>query len=260
MLLSICLESTQEDLPVVSVHVSNTHHEVLETQLNIWHLVLSRGSDESLDRRDVSRYEIEFTNFVASNEKFKKVVVFKLLPPVHYLYTIMENRKQFYPFGTIKSYEILSLLLKLPAAFEECPALRKLSVDELLKIIRQLEDSDEIDEIKNPMWKFINAHLSYHQMSFENFDTERLSLVLTSIKMNTQPYKSTIMRRTATETLSLLGPYFTQSNVSIEHLIRYAELLLALLRDGDVCIRNRAAEIVLDVIQKGNNKYGKTVQ
>lgn len=258
MLLSICLELTADDLPVVNVKVSNTHHEVLETQLNIWHLMLLRGSDENLDCRDVSRYEIEFTNFVGRNEKFEKIV-FKLLPSVHYLYTVMENRKQFYPFGTIKAYEILSLLLKSPAAFEENPELRRLSVDELLKAIRQLEDCDEIDEIKNPMWRFINAHLLHHQICFENFDNERLSLVLTSIKTNTQPYKSTILRRTATETLSLLGSYFTQSNASIELLIRFAELLLTLLRDGDVSIRNRAAEIVMGLNQKGNSKQGKTV-
>lgn len=259
MLLSICLESTEENLPVLNVQVSNTHHEVLETQLNIWHLMLLRGSEDSSDSRDVYHYEIEFTNFVGSNEKLEKVV-FNLLPAVHYLYTIMENRKQFYPFGTIKAYEILSLLLKSPAAFEQNSELRRLSVDELLQIIRQLEDCDEIDEIKNPMWRFINAHLSYHQISCENFDTEKLSFVLSSIKTNTQSYKSTIMRRAATETLSLLGSYFTKSNDSIEFLIRYAELLLTLLRDADVCIRNRAAEIVMNLIQKGNTKHGEMPQ
>lgn len=259
MLLSNCLQSTDENLPVVTIKILNTHHEVLETQLNVWHLILLRGSDESLDCRDVSRYEIEFSNFVERNEKFEKNL-FNLLPSVHYLYTVMENRKQYYPFGTIKAYEILSLLLKSPTAFEVNPELRRLSVDELLKSIRQLEDCDEIDEIKSSMWRFINAHLSHHRISFQNFDNERFSLVLTSIKTNTQPYKSTILRRTATETLSLLGSYFTQSNASIELLIRFAELLLTLLRDGDVSIRNRAAEIVMGLIQKGNNKHGKTVQ
>lgn len=258
ILLSICIESVDEDVPVVNVPVSNTYHEVLETQLNICHLMLLRESGESLDSRDVSPYEIDFTNFVGSNEKFKKFV-FKLLPSAHYLYAIMENRKQFYPFEMIKAYEILSLLLQSPAAFEENSQLKRLSVDELLKIIRQLEDCDEIDEIKNSIWRYINAHLAHHQISFENFDNERLSLVLTSIKTNTQSYKSSIIRRTATETLSLLGSYFTKSNVSIEHLICYAELLLTLLRDDDICIRNRAAQIVMGLIQKGNNKLGRTV-
>lgn len=263
LLLSTCLSKSNEESEIIDLTVSNTQNELLETQLNIMHLLFLRKTQRPIVRQDYSRYEIEFVDFIRSNEKCIASVV-KLLPSINSLNYIVANRKSFYPYGTIKTYEILSMLLKTKEAFEQYVELQKFSLVDLLQMVKNLIESNEIDEIGDPMWKFINAHLLYHRSNTQQFSKEIIALLIKSAQQNAQPYKTCNLRCTATETLSILSEYFASSIVSADHLIQYVDLIFMLLRDDDVNVRNQTAEIVLDLIteryetsSKLNKKQGK---
>lgn len=262
LLLSIILQSTEEDLPVINVTVRNTPNELLETQLNIWHLMLLQREKKSFASQDFSRHEIEFVDFLGNDSKHQENVS-KLLPPVSHLYYIIQNRAHFYPFGFIKAYEILSLLLAPSNAFENCSDLKKVTIEQLLKMM--LDMNNEIDETIDPMWKFINAQLLHHRADVLGLNDEQLLTVVASIRSNTQAFRCASLRRTGTETLWISSMHFAKPGVSLEMLKEYVDLLLMLLRDDDICIRNRTSDIIMDLlldrddytILKKNSKQGK---
>lgn len=255
-LLSTCHNTSIDELGIVSVPITNTQTELLETQLNVWHLLLLQKCGMSIAGYDFSRNEIELVKFVGDDTNRAEILL-SLLPSVSYLYHIIENEKEYYPFGVVKSYEILGIILGNPNEFDKKRELKEISIDEVMEMIKELSKMDEIDEITEPKWKYINAQILHHTGSNEKkllkTDEINLLMILSIIRRNTQPHKSASLRQIATNTLTLLIPTFMGSNISIDNFINLMDLVLRLLRDDDLDVRNQNAKNVMIIIHDVDN-------
>lgn len=257
LVLSINLENVPNRLPIISTVVSSTQNELIETQLNIKYLLLCQSHERAIQSYDYySRYEIELMKFVAGNEMQQKIIE-SLLPSTKDLYVIMENQKAFYPFGMIRAYEILSILISATDAFEKDPELIPLTTDQLIEIMETTSEQEGIDDITDAMWKYVVAHLKHIQIDRSHVSKRQIASIVLHARQCTQSYKSSSLRQTVTEVFSVIVKYFAECS-DLELLSNFAELLLSLLRDDDFYVRNRISEIVMDLIhgdhyvQKGN--------
>lgn len=249
LLLSINFAKESNQPPITNTLVSNTQKELIETQLNIKYLLLCQSYEKRVLSHDYSRYEIELVRFVAGNELHVKIIQ-NLLPSTKNLYSILHNENEFYPFGVIKAYEILSLLASTPDAFEVDSELNNLTAKQLLKLMATASEQEGIDEITEAMWKYISAQLKH--IDPLQFTAEQISNIILHLRNSAQSYRSPGLRRTVTEIFSIIVKYFVKTN-NLELLINFTELLLSLLRDDDVYVRNRTSEIVMDLIHAGEN-------
>lgn len=163
LLISSNLEFDQKDhndLSMVSLKVVNTQNELIETQLNIKYLLLSESLHESIADSDFSRYEIGLVEFFKRNQR-ADAIISRMLPSIKDLYHIIHHPKQFYPFGVIRAYEILSILINPDNAFEKHHELKRLTFKELEEIMAAANDEEDVDEVVDSMWKYISAHLSH---------------------------------------------------------------------------------------------------
>lgn len=228
----------------VAVISSTSQNELIDTQLNIKYLLLSHLAKKTCVSSDFSRYEIELVKFAAANQS-SCVRLSKLLPGTPDLYHILNHKNEFYPFGVIKAYEILSRLITPLDAFESDSQLQKLNISEILEIMSAACD-EEVDDVAEAMWKYITALLIHCQVD-SSVSTSQIASIISYLRNMTQSYKSSGLRQTATDVFSVIIQYFTQST-DMKEIIDFAELLLSLLRDDDVYIRDRTAEIVMDLI------------
>lgn len=257
LVLSINVENDPNQLPIISTVISNTQNELIETQLNVKYLLLCQSHDWVIQGYEYySRYETELVKFVAGNESQQKLME-SLLPSTKDLYVIMDNKNEFYPFGVIKAYEILSMLISATDAFTKDPELIKLKTDQLIEIMETASEQDGVDDITDAMWKYIIAHLKHIHIDRTHITNEQISSIVLHSRNSTQSYKSSSLRQTVTEVFSIIVKYFTKCS-DLELLINFTELLLSLLRDDDFYVRNRTSEIVMDLIhgdkcvQEGN--------
>lgn len=263
LLISSNIEQTQNDsneLPMISSIISNTSNELIETQLNIKYLLLSQSLHKSMDCHDFSRYEIDLVRFFERNHRIN-VEISKLLPSINDLYYIIGHPKQFYPFGVIRAYEVLSLLLSLSDSFEQYPELKRLNINELEEIMDATKKEENVDDVADSMWKFITAHLNHCDIQLPNITTKQIANIIAHLRNITQCYKSSSLRQTATEVFATIIRYF-ENTENLELLIDFAELILSLLRDDDACVRNRTSEIVMDLIHRndhGNESRGNFI-
>lgn len=246
-------ENNPNALPIISSTVLNTQNELLETQLNIQYLLLSQSMEESIASYDFSRYEIELVEFFERNHRISEIIL-KQLPSINDLYFIIDHPKQFYPFGVIRSYEILSILITPTDAFERHDNLKRLTFSELEEIMTAANEEDGVDDVVDCMWKFITAHLSHCQIDSKQITTKQIANIMTHLRNITQCDKSFNLRQTATEVFVTIIRYFKET-ADLELLTDFAELLLKLLRDDDVYVRNRTSEIVMDLIHGSDKEY-----
>lgn len=250
LLISSNLEKDQHKLvglPLITSTVSNTQHELIETQLNIQFLLLSET--QQFSGSDFSCYEIELGKYFERNHEMRENIMHLLLS-LNNLYYVIDHPKQFYPFGIIRAYEILSILIKAPDAFERYPELKTLTFSELEEIMTAASAEEGVDEVADSMWKFITAHLNHCQIDSTQIAAKQVSNIITHLRDITDGSKSSDLRQTATEVFATIIEYFKES-YDLELLTDFAELLLRLLRDDDVYVRNRTSEIVMDLI-RGN--------
>lgn len=262
LLISSNIEQTQNgsnELPMILSVNSNTSNELIETQLNIKYLLLSQSHQRSLDSHDFSRYEIDLVRFFERNHRINTELS-KLLPSINDLYYIISHPKQYYPFGVIRAYEILSSLLSLSDSFEKYAELKRLSINELEEIMDATKKEENVDDVADSMWKFITAHLNHCDIQPSNITTKQIANILAHLRNITQCYKSYSLRQTSTEVFATIIRYF-ENTVDLELLIDFAELILSLLRDDDADVRNRTSEIVMDLVHRngfGNKSRGKS--
>lgn len=249
LLLSIYLENTQ--LPVLSHSVFNTQYELIETQLNIKYLLLSKPLPKSFATYDYSHYELELVKFIERNN-FNEEKIQKLLLSTTDLYYIINHKREFYPYGVMKAYAILSILISPDDSFND-PKLLKLTFDQLLDVMATTRDDEEVDDVTESIWKFITAHLKHYQVNPSQVSSEQMKNIISHLRYSTISFKSSNLRQTVTETFSIIVQYFEKCT-NLELIIDIAELLLTLLRDDDVYVRNRISEIVMDLIRKSENQ------
>lgn len=249
LLLSINFEH-KEDLPLIPQIVSNTQSELLETQLNIKHLILQQKIRNSDANQDLARYEIEFVDYLNAKPHLKSKV-HDLLPSITDLYYIIDHKNDFYPFGVIKAFEILSIILQS----NENAKLRQLTIDELLAMMKSTVDGEEIDEVCDSTWKYINAQLKQNHINILNIGSEAIVRIVSYARSMCHSHKLLSLRQTATETISIITKYFTCASIDLDLLIDFVDLLLGLLRDDDLDIRNQVSEIVMKLIDE-NDEHG----
>lgn len=243
LLLSANVESGNTS--IISASVLNTQYELIETQLNIKYLFLCQPNQEIIATNDFSHYEIELIKIFTRNQINNKIIP-HLLPSTKDLYYIIDQKSEFYPFGIIKAFEILSLLITPVDAFETNSDLKWISIGELMEMMNVIDD-EGVDDVENAMWKFITAHLHHCQLNPAQVTTEQMTQIIAHLRNSTQSHRSPGLRQTVTGVFSIIIKYFIQCN-NLEVIIDFVEILLSLLRDDDLYVRNRTAEIVLDLI------------
>lgn len=250
-------QSDSNTLPVVSVGISNTQFELIETHLNIKYLLLCEFEKKSVDSSEFSRYEIELMRFLKRNPQTIERVS-SLLPSITELYYIIEHPAPFYPFGVIKAYEILSILIAKVDAIESHRALKMLKINEMEHLILATNREEDVDDVADAMWKFIAAHLSLCQIHPSHVTIQQITNIIAHLRNITECYKSADLRQTATHVLAIVSKYFAETS-NLETLIDFGELLLKLLRDDDPCVRNQAAEIAMELSQtnESDQQYDK---
>lgn len=246
--------NVENGTPIISSLVLNTQFELIETQLNVKYLLLCQPNQEIIDTNDFSRYEIELIKFFTRNHINTKIIS-QLLPSTKDLYYIIDHKREFYPFELIKAYEILSLLIAPADAFVNNPDLKRLSIGELMEIM--ITNGEEgVDDVEEAVWKFITAHLHHCQIHPSQVTEEQIKDIISHLRNSTQSFKTSSLRQTATEVFSIINQYFQQCT-NFEVIIDFAELLLSLLRDDDLYVRNRMSEIVMELIQKSEESAEK---
>ncbi|XP_055295122.1 thyroid adenoma-associated protein homolog [Sitodiplosis mosellana] len=238
--------NVKDEMPIISTSVLNTQNELIETQLNIKYLFLCRPNQEIIEStNDFSRYEIELFKFFTRNHTNNGIIL-RLLLSTKDLYHVIEHKREFYPFGVIKAYEILSLLIAPAEAFTNNLDLRRLQMGQLMEHMNAI-DKEGVDDVEESMWKFITAHLRHCQIHPSHVITGQIQEIVAHLRNSTQSYKSLSLRQTITDVLAIIIQYFAQCT-NLEVIIDVAELLLSLLRDDDLYVRNRTSEIVMDLI------------
>lgn len=251
--------NVENEASIISTSVLNTQNELIETQLNIKYLLLYRPNQDIIESsNEFSRYEVEFLTFFQSTKHRNIENILNLLPSIKDLYHIIENKREFYPFRLIKAYEILSLLITPPDAFTQMADLKRLSIVDLIEYMDAI-DGEGVDNVEEAMWKFVAAHLNHHQIQPSHVNIEQIQRIIAHLRKSAQSHRIPSLRQTITEVLAITIRYFAQCT-HLAVMIDAAELLLSLLRDDDLCVRNRTAEIVMELahfttkesITKGN--------
>lgn len=254
---SICFgdaENMANDVRTIPVIVSNTQDEVIETQLNIQYLLLNGSKLHELNAsHEYSRYEIELVRSFGQNDKYCSNAM-KLLPASRELYYIIDHPQQFYPFGVIKAYEILSMLISFDGEFKSTSFdFKKLTIDQLERVIEATPQEDGVDKVVEAMWKYVTAHLNRCEISQSSIPAEQIANMINHLRSITCSYRSSDLRSTAIEVVAIIIKYFMETP-DLTLLNEFAELLLSLLRDDDVYVRNRTSEIVMDLVRSNANQ------
>lgn len=178
----------------IKLPVKRTHHELLETQLNVWHLILLKRNGFEINSNEYARNELDLVEFVSGDDALCAAVV-KLLPTIDQLYFLIANRQSsLHQFATIKAFHILSISLQTPNAFASLPGLRQTTVGTLLSLMRDASSDIEIDEVANAIWKFINAHLGSTSIHMNSVDGDLMGQILTHVRHISQSHKSNELR------------------------------------------------------------------
>lgn len=252
LISSICCDGdgdSADDLQTVPVTVANTQNEVIETQLNIQYLLLKglKLPEQSASHK-FSRYEIALVRAISPNDRYCSNAM-KLLPSAGNLYYIIDHPRQFYPFGVIKAYEILSMLISSDGKFKSISFdLKRLTINRLEAVMSETHQADDVDDVAEAMWKYVIAHLNRCEVSQTSVSTEQISNMIIHLRSITCCYRSSHLRSTAIELLHVVAKYFTETQ-DLTLLIEFAELLLSLLRDDDIYVRNRTSEIAMDLVR-----------
>lgn len=255
---SKCVDKHDESIgsKLQPIMVSNTQNELIETQLNIEYLLLSQSiSHKTVTINDFSRYEIGLIRSLDQNENNCKNVM-KLLPSIQDLYYIIDHSLEFYPFGMIKAYQILSMQIALSDKSQTSfPAIeiKKLTINELEQLFQAgANQSNDVDEVAESMWKYVIAQLNRCEINSSSITIAQMANMIEHIKNITCCYRSSDLRQTATEGLATIVSYFKNVQDSTL-LIEFAALLLSLLRDDDSHVRNRISEVVMSLIRENQD-------
>lgn len=182
--------NVNRNIPFVHNTVVHTHNELLETQLNVWHLIMLKLNHLEYSIQDFTKIEIDLVDYLHTNLNGEYEHVYKLLPSTCDLYYIINNRNLFYPFGTIKAFHILSILLKTYPLNE----FKKATLDELLQLMDSASNDMEIDEVCVAIWKYTNEQLNRECVNVQKIDSEKMENILTHIRHISLPYKSCELR------------------------------------------------------------------
>lgn len=164
--------------------------ETIITQLNILHLILLKSNDLPLPKQEFIKIEIDFADFVIRYDDVERVL--KSLPKFIDLKTSQYLRNELHPFGTIKAFEIMSIMLKTPDTFHIRNELQHFTSIELLALMNEAADDDEIDEIAVAKWKFVNSVLIHFDVG--KFTKDEMKEILRNLRQISSPCKRSDLR------------------------------------------------------------------
>lgn len=248
LLLSACLVDGCK-LPIIIQPIRDTVHEMLETKLNIMLLIWRKKACIPVKCLDASIYETEFVDYLESIGKLESID--ELLPSIENLQQISKHNSHL--FSMIKAYEILSIVLQQSVVNGCLISIECLTITQLIELMDSTIDDNVIDDISNPIWKYINAQLLRDRINGGGIDEKNVCSIVKNVRIMCSAQKSSNLRRTATETISMLIPYYANEHkrsANLELLIDICDLLLGLLHDDDVHVRNRSSEIIMTLIRK----------
>lgn len=168
-------------------------YEQSETTTNVLLLLLCRKHDIEYEKQDFSPQDIDFVSYLMENDGTDTAKVYAQLPDVNMLYAIADNREVFYPFGTIKAHTALSILINAQADLA-----RQSSLEQILTLMESASTDQEIDDVANATWKYVNSILTSGQVELLTASDSQLAKVLLCLRHISQTYKSSDLRWVST--------------------------------------------------------------
>lgn len=250
LLLSACF--AEVDKTVITQPIGITGYGVLETQLNIMLLIWRKTACIPLNYLDVHMHETEFVDYLETNEKLESID--GLLPSIEDLYRIIRCKNEYHSYSVIKAYEILSIVLHQSVVNDRDINIECLTINQLIELMNSTLDENVIDDVSTPIWKYINAQLLRNRDNGDNIDEKMVWNIIKNIRNMCSPEKLPDLRRTAAETISLvLAKYIGHKlSTNLDLLINICDLLLGLLHDDDMRVRNRASEIIMTLVSESS--------
>lgn len=226
---------------------SNLNHEILECKLNIALLIWRMKALLSINDLDASLEEIELVEYLQKNDKLNCIDC--LLPSLDTLYHIIDHTNMFHPFGLINAYEILSIILQYSISNQRYVNVRIHSIEHLINLMESTTTNNEIDMVCTAVWKYLNAQLSHKQFNINAMRKVDIMKIIEQCRIMCESKRSSKARQTATETISvILINCVDEIRNDLILLTNVCGLLLGLVRDDDVVIRNHSSDIIMHLV------------
>ena len=191
LLVTAVFSKPTEKNKIIDTHSNPTTLESIETQINIQHLLLNYQHDIVFEKSDFMQIEIDFAKYLTCGKR-RVANVWRGLLSIQQLYFIIDEPREFYPFGLIKTRSILSMLMEDPS---KAQGIRKASLDELTELMQKTAMSEvEIDDSCCAAWKFINGHLKSMTAELKEASDERWLFILKCLRNISEPNKSSGLR------------------------------------------------------------------
>lgn len=173
---------------ITSVATDLKTYEHIETATNVLLLLFCHKNHIEFDKQDFSPLEIDFVAFLCRDGR-QLANLYAHLPTVDELYTIAGNRDVFYPFGTIKAYTALSILID-----SDSHAIKQLNLEQVLTLMKSVSTDREIDDVANATWKYLNSILLRSHIDLRSANECHLEEIVSHLSHVSQTYKSAELR------------------------------------------------------------------
>lgn len=234
------------DVAIASVATSLDTYEQVETASNVLLLLLCRKHGIEFDKHDFAPLEIDFVSYL-TNDAHHLDRIFERLPNVDTLYAVAENRNTFYPFGTIKAYTALSILIN-----SQSDLIGQFQLEQVIALAQSASNDREIDDVANATWKFVHSLLASGRVDVLVASESQLWEIMQCLHHLSQTYKSAELRFTAANIISIISRPILKAPQNPKLLINFSELVLILLRDDCVAVRNRISDFVFELVNQCN--------
>lgn len=196
---------------------------------------------------DVSVPETEFVEYLRTNGKLDSID--RLLPSLDDLNHIIEHKEQFYTCGLITAYEILSIILQQSPTSKRFGETKLLSIAELIVLMESTTTSNDIDAVCTATWQYINARLRQKLFNITDMNKGDILKMVEHCRIMCDSQRSSKLRQTATRTIYvILVNHIDKLSNDFDLLTNMCGMLLGLLRDDDIVVRNRSSEIVMHLV------------
>lgn len=183
-------------VPTAQTASSCETYEQIETGLNVLLLILCRKHRIDYEKQDFSQLEIDFVSYYLTRNGETWEAIQSRLPGINDLYSIAENRSVFYPFGTIKSYTALSILISSETAslVDDNDFLKTIDLKTMLLLMKSVSNDREIDDVTNATWKFANSVLATGKADFKSATENELLEIISHLYNISYTYKLAQLR------------------------------------------------------------------
>lgn len=182
--------------PISQTISSCKTYEEIETNLNVLVLILCQKHHIGYEKQDFSQLEIDFVTYYLNQNNDKLDTIERHLPDSKDLYFIAEKRNIFYPFGTIKAYTALSILINSQASivWNDITVFKLINRKTILLLMKSVSNDTEIDDVAAATWKFINSILASGKVDLQNATENELSEIILYLRQISLSHKMPALR------------------------------------------------------------------